>query len=71
MYAHENGKHLNLPENPIATRLCLHYRTGLDPEDSIAGPAVVVGIAGQDGAEIDCPDTVLLAMHNLGFTTSP
>lgn len=34
MYVNENGKYLDLPENSMATRLCLHYRSGLDPQDS-------------------------------------
>jgi hypothetical protein len=70
MYVNENGRYLRMPENPIATRLCLHYRAGLDPEDAIAGPAVVVGVSPHDGAEVDCPDTVVRTIRALGFTVN-
>ncbi|MCZ4277748.1 DUF3846 domain-containing protein [Rhodococcoides yunnanense] len=68
MYVNENGRYLRMPENPIATRLCLHYRAGLDPADAIAGLAVVVGVSPHDGAEADCPDTVVRTIRDLGFT---
>jgi hypothetical protein len=68
MYVNENGRYLGLPENPIATRLCLHYRVGLDPADAITGPAVVVGVSVHGDAEIDCPQTVARTVRALGIT---
>lgn len=70
MYVNENGRYLRMPDNPIATRLCLHYRAGLDPADVIAGLAVVVGVSPQNGAEVDCPDTIVRTIRDLGFTVN-
>lgn len=40
MYAHENGKYLNLPENPIATRLyaCTTALASIQRTVSLAQP---------------------------------
>ncbi|MEV0895263.1 DUF3846 domain-containing protein [Actinoplanes sp. NPDC049802] len=57
LYCNDNGRQLQLPPNPRATRFVTHFIPHFARADMILGPAVIIGV-GDDGYEGDIPDDV-------------
>lgn len=67
----EDGKAKGLKPNLLVTEMCRRLNVGLQPNDYIAGPAVIVGQVDCDGGLEDLSPDLLASFRSTVFSMLP